>query len=231
MVVLSVSLDNAVGRAIFYGSGRARYEPKISRLLAEELLPGDVFVDGGASFGWYTALATELVGESGAIYSIEANRMRARVLAHDIRRARVAGTCVVAAGLGAAPGRGQLRLPTAGSDEYQRTLAAVPGGSSTREYETEVITLDSLRLPRLDVLKLDIEGAEFDALLGARETLLQYEPKLLLIEAIDENLNRFGRTVEDLTALLASLGYAYEEVGGPEEAPMWACRPVDQHRS
>jgi hypothetical protein len=132
---------------------------------------------------------------------------------------------VVGAALGAAAGRAVLLLPERDSDEYQRTIATVGDVQTADGYDTEVITLDSLELPRLDVLKLDIEGAECDALLGARETLVRCRPRLLLVEVIEENLARFGRTGDDLASLLESFDYSHEQVGGPYEAPMWTCRP------
>ena len=52
------------------------------------------------------------------------------------------------------------------------------------EVEVETTTIDQLvdelRLPRVDVLKLDIEGAERDALKGARSTLERFRPRLLI---------------------------------------------------
>ena len=57
-------------------------------------------------------------------------------------------------------------------------------GQTLKEFsEVQQITLDSLALERLDLLKIDVEGMEFETLAGAETTISQHRP-LLLIEAI-----------------------------------------------
>lgn len=63
-----------------------------------------------------------------------------------------------------------------------------------------------LGLSRVDVLKADVEGAELLVLRGARETLLRFKP-LVLLEIVPRQLANMGTSVEEVEALLASLGY------------------------
>jgi hypothetical protein len=72
-------------------------------------------------------------------------------------------------------------------------------------------TLDDLvlrhGLDRVDVIKLDLEGGEADALEGTRAVLERDRP-LLLVEAEDERLASQGRTKAELLDAIARLGYA-----------------------
>ncbi len=63
-----------------------------------------------------------------------------------------------------------------------------------------------LGLNRLDVMKVDVEGAEYLVLRGARETLLRFHPKLVM-EVEPFQLVNMKTSVEDLVSLLKDLGY------------------------
>jgi FkbM family methyltransferase len=224
-IVLSVTLEDHVGRAIFYGRGPLRYEPEATKVLLRELRSGDSFLDGGASFGWYTALAVMLVGPNGTVCSVEANGARARVLGDALRRGKIGNATVIDGALGASPGWALLGQPFGDARESQNLVGLAHADFVTAGAQVEVITLDSLELQRLDVVKLDIEGSEVDAILGASETIRRTRPRLMLIEALGDNLGRRGRTLEDLGASLDAVGYTHGYLAAqPEDAPMWVCR-------
>lgn len=75
----------------------------------------------------------------------------------------------------------------------------------------QAIPLDSLKLQSCGLLKLDIEGAEYKALIGARETIKRCRP--VIIVEVDKHGSRFGVTDQDTVALIESMGYklAYEQ--------------------
>jgi len=77
-----------------------------------------------------------------------------------------------------------------------------------------MVALDSLNLDACDLLKLDLEGAEHDALLGAAETIHRFRPVLIL--EIDGHGRRFGHSIEETEALLESFGYAPDLRRGPD---------------
>ena len=60
----------------------------------------------------------------------------------------------------------------------------------------------------MDVLKLDVEGAEYEALFGAKEMLERSTDLLVLVEICDRHLERFNRTREDVVRLLRNHGYS-----------------------
>jgi hypothetical protein len=62
-------------------------------------------------------------------------------------------------------------------------------------------------LNRIDVIKVDVEGAEYLVLRGARETLLRFHPKLV-VEVDRFQLANMKATVEDLFSLVKELGYS-----------------------
>ena len=74
----------------------------------------------------------------------------------------------------------------------------------------EMVPIDSLNLDNVDFLKLDVEGYEYNALLGASETLKRCNP-VVLIE-VNGLAQRYGFNDEDAKEYLVSLGYKLQEV-------------------
>jgi len=115
--------------------------------------------------------------------------------------------------LGAAAGRMALSVPVVGgvaqeqwaslAKDYQAIRAADPRVEAIRRVEVEVLALDSLALPDVTAIKVDVEGAEAEMLLGAADTLRRCRP-VLSVEI--EERHRAGSTRE-VPRLLAGLGY------------------------
>ncbi|MBY0339371.1 MAG: FkbM family methyltransferase [Acetobacteraceae bacterium] len=110
--------------------------------------------------------------------------------------------------VGDTPGEVALRVPLVDGEpaEQWASLAkdyAAHAGLGWREWRVPVITLDSLALPDVTAIKLDVEGHEYEALRGARETLLRCRP-VLSIEL--EERHREGSTWA-VPAYLDALGY------------------------
>ena len=59
---------------------------------------------------------------------------------------------------------------------------------------------------RVDVIKIDVEGAELLVLKGAQETLARYHPTLL-IEIVDRQLRQMGTSAAEVTQFLTARGY------------------------
>lgn len=84
--------------------------------------------------------------------------------------------------------------------------------------EVEARTLDSFDFDAVDLIKLDIQGAEYAALLGARETILRHRP-VILVEEKAASVQKVGaavnaaqvETIEKTSALLRSYGMVAKE--------------------
>lgn len=199
----------------------ARYDPVERELrgVAELVPPGGVCLDVGAKHGLYGLMMAVAAGDTGRVVAFEPQPRPRRLL-------RAAAWClgarsleVVAAAVAEAPGEGRLSVPV-------RRGHAVPGraflasgalglGSNAefgrhRELAVRTVTLDgwveARGLERVDVVKIDVEGAEPRVLDGAAALLERWHPHLLL-EVEDRHLERFGQDAETLFDRLGSLGY------------------------
>jgi FkbM family methyltransferase len=153
-----------------------------ARFLHFFLSSRSVFVDVGAHSGAYAAVIEPIVGPRSMVL-VEPLPGLAEVL-----RARFPSSRVVAAALSDRRGSATIKIPSIDGRAYP-TRATLndhdePGQSGSEELEVEVRTLDDLvaelRLRRIDVLKVDVEGHELELLAGGWRTIGRLRPIVLI---------------------------------------------------
>lgn len=212
------------------------FEPNEFALLDRLLRPGMVFLDGGANEGAYAVFASARVGPAGRVIAVEPSPREIGRLRRNLALNDAGNVEVVEAAL--AEELGSLTL-TVAADEHsgQNTLGAFvyEGVKSVDTRAVTATTLDDLvaqhKLTALDIVKLDLEGAELRALRGAHLLLGELKP-LLLIEASEVALNRQGGSSAALIDLLREENYVvlvFDEESG-EPAPLRsAARPLSNN--
>lgn len=187
------------------------YEPQETWLVREILQPGMSFVDVGANWGYFTLLAAHLVGVQGRILSLEPDpRMFAR-LQENIECNRLSQ--VTALPIAAAATAEKLTL--AGYDEVggnfgiSRLVSGVL--PPTISFQVEAVALDDLldaqQLEAVDLMKMDIEGAEAFALVGLERSLRLGRIKRLLLELHPVQLEEMGASAQAVMQVLSQAGY------------------------
>jgi FkbM family methyltransferase len=108
--------------------------------------------------------------------------------------------------LGAAPGT--IRIDARPTDNSGNARVSDDGEG------VEVVTLDSLGLLNIDLLKIDVEGYEYEVLLGGEQTIRAQKP-VMVVEQKPAQAERYGRGRWDAVSLLKSWGMKQkEEIGG-----------------
>ncbi len=166
--------DASVGRAVRAGL----YEPEVCAQFRRLLRPGMNVLDLGANIGFFTLLAASLVGPSGSVVAVEPNPANARLIEAS-RRANAFDQVEV---LQVAAGRahGLLVLNT---DFSNGTTAGLPDDVAVVLSAQTVPALRIDALLRRDrpvhLIKIDVEGAEYPALLGCEETIRRDRPAIV----------------------------------------------------
>jgi len=170
-------------------------------LLKSAIEPGMTIVEAGAHMGYITMQSARAAGPAGRVFAFEANPRAVPLIQRNLADNDLGDrTTVVPLALGDAPGMHAFFISGGGDTS---SLQA-PDGASER-IEVGVTTLDSWLDPAVlvDVVKLDIEGAEVAALRGMRETLDRAGPGLTLFaECNPPLLERFGSSAAELIDLL-----------------------------
>jgi FkbM family methyltransferase len=191
----------------------------LAPLLRPLLPPEGVAIDVGAHGGQVTRLLSALVPR-GQVVAVEPSSYARSVLRLALLLRGRRNVAVVAAALGAAPGVAVLATPLkrAGAMGYGAASLAPDAARPAVREAVAVVTLDALvaamALPRVDLLKIDVEGWEEAVLAGAAETLVRHRPALYL-EVARQRLERAGSAPEALWRRLEALGYRAEAVPAP----------------
>jgi len=189
------------------------YESEQTRLFERMVAPGGAVLDLGAHLGYYTLLASRLVGGAGRVYSFEPDPKNAWYLR---RHARLNGCRNVAVEESAVCDR-------PGSIRFQQGRGTGTGRvDDAGTLQVRAVRLDDFveeRGIRPAVVKIDVEGAEAAVLEGAREVLHLHRP-LLFLSTHDSGVHHACER------LLASCDYRLHPIrGGPGEA---LCFPAER---
>ncbi len=140
------------------------------------LKPGDVFVDAGANIGFYTVVASRLVGPSGRVIAIEMMPDTAAILRTTVRINELDNVTIVENALSDKPGQA-VRAAVAEGHYGQASISEDVRKAGKYEVEVKTTTLDAVLADtaRIKLVKMDLEGAEIQALRGAAAAIERIE--------------------------------------------------------
>jgi len=160
-------------------------ENGLCRLILEQCPQGGVAIDVGANYGFVTLVMAQAVGGSGQVHSFEADATIYEAFSGNIAANHLEGRC-----------------------------ASVHGFVGNVEAPPERITIDAYArragLERVDFIKIDVDGPDFEVLEGARDTLSRFRP-VVAIEMTGEQAKIVG--------LLRELGYECTDMRGGDVDP------------
>src|SRR5262245_10811267 len=216
---LVVPLDDYVHRAL---RETRDYEPETRAILERVLTPGMTMIDAGAHVGVFTLIGARAVGSGGAVHSFEADPAMAKLLERNVRRTRLDNVIVNPVALSDRPGQatffiasdaGVSSLRPAKKDLYRTRAITVPM-MSLADY------LRDHRVERVDLIKIDVEGAELSVLRSVERLLEGPHAPLLIIEFAPERQRAFGSSANELARWLRDLRYRLFRIDGSALTPL-----------
>jgi FkbM family methyltransferase len=190
--------------------------------LSEVLRPGMTFIDVGANDGLYSLFAARRVAPTGRVLALEPSLREFSRLERNIQLNKFTGILPLRVAVSNRAGIGTLRVAGFGH-EGQNTLGDFAYDIEMAGTEqVSVTTLDQIvenyRLQRLDVLKIDAEGAELAILKGGNSAIMKFRP-LILLELVEAALIHQAASRQAILSSLESAGYRFAVFGaaGPPE--------------
>ena len=189
------------------------FEPREVAFVTKFLKPGMVFFDIGANLGQYTLLGAVSVGKKGCVHSFEPSVRMFSELEYNVKLNSLSKTCVLNR-LAVADTNSIRQLSTyeAGAEVYGSLGNQHWSGKKIIGYEdVETIKIDDYfqknGIPRVDLIKMDIEGAELLALKGCEQLLSQPNGPTIILEVADINTVGFGYSPYEIWDYLGQFGY------------------------
>ncbi|MEA2384560.1 MAG: hypothetical protein QOH72_4531 [Solirubrobacteraceae bacterium] len=185
------------------------YEETEARLFERSIRPGDVVVDVGGHIGYYTLLAARAAGPNGHVYAFEPERGNFALLAANVADNGYAQR-VTAVNKAVMAQDGELRIYVSPDNAGDHHVYAV-GDDDRPSYAIEGVALDEFFAARPDktvnVVKMDVQGAEPSALRGMRGLLDVNENVLLFTELAPPSLRDAGSSAREYVEALADVGF------------------------
>ncbi|MDX2151186.1 MAG: FkbM family methyltransferase [Bryobacteraceae bacterium] len=186
------------------------YEPEMRRVLELYLKPGMTFIDLGANEGYFSVLASRLVGPDGFVLAIEPQSRLQAVIQRNLMENECFNVQVFQCVLAAESGRASIALSTdmntGASSLYPTARYRLPEEEVCRFSLSEFFS--RRKIGRCHLMKIDIEGAEWDVLMSAGELLRQGIIANLAVEIHESVLHARGLRPEQLHQHL--LAHQYE---------------------
>ena len=187
-------------------------EVRLARLLMRHLKPGDTFVDVGGHFGYFTLLASRLVGPAGCVVAFEASRNTYAVLVENVRQQ----PNVTAYHLALSDQHETIsffEFPVLYNEFNSMDVDQFRNEKWFAKFPPQRIDVLATRLDDVverdnlqpAIIKIDVEGAELKVIRGAAGTLRHQRPLVVMEYLAPDRHNTAHRQA---AALLNELGYA-----------------------
>jgi len=215
--------DGAVSSTLY---AEGVWEPEETKFLAKTLQLGMVFVDVGANIGYYTVIASAIVGNTGKVFAFEPDPKNFALLQKNI----AGNYCqnVIAEQRAIAASAQRLLLYRSSNNSGDHRIYQPQGefihqhGKRRSPIAVEALSLDDYfkDIPtRINFLKMDIQGAEYGAFVGMRKTLQQNSDITILAEFWPKGLGQAGVSPQVFLDEVRGSGFKIYRLdhGGPHE--------------
>jgi len=186
--------DDGVEESIYY---TGTYEKGTLSVIKKILNKGDVFIDVGANIGLMSIFASSLVSDTGKIIAFEPNPTTMRILKSNIE---LNGLSNIETSDYAIGNTQQASKIYERKDLNRGCASLIETEKEAEVYDIQIIPLSIFfkSQQRIDLIKIDIEGYELEALEGAMDVLLGKDPPKLIVECSELRKNTHGYTTDDL---------------------------------
>ncbi|HET9096095.1 MAG TPA: FkbM family methyltransferase [Candidatus Baltobacteraceae bacterium] len=198
-----------------------KWQPLETMLYERLIRPGDFVIDVGANIGYFTVLFAELTGSGGRVLAIEPEPNNARLLRKNVeQRANAPVVTIAQTAVGSEPGTATLYVAASGNlgdnrmyfTEERHGIAAAKDRKTTEVPMTRVDDLVA-GWPRVDFIKMDIQGFEGHALKGMTGVLGSNPDVLLFTEFFPYGMRAAGIDPFEFIEQLRSFGFDIWETG------------------
>jgi FkbM family methyltransferase len=185
------------------------YEPHMVHVIKSCLKPGNMFIDLGANEGIFSVIASNVVGRAGRVLAIEPQSRLQSIIRKNLSLNGCENVEVLAVAINAESKPVTLNLSpdmNTGSTSVTRTTRypllkqQVAGVTLSELFQQQSIAI-------CDLIKIDIEGYEYEAILGSSELFRSHRIKVIALELHPEILLRRNLSTETITDFLIDCGY------------------------
>jgi FkbM family methyltransferase len=184
------------------------YEPPVTRVAQQLTSRGGTVVDAGANWGYFSLLAAAAVGDGGRVLALEPDPRHFERLTRNITLNEFSQVTPLQIAVGSCDGL--VTLIGYPDEAENRGVSRIAGTeTSTHGFEVRRTSIDALTASerRVDLVKIDVEGAEVDVLAGMRNGLAATRYASILLELHPALLREHARDPASCIEALLEYGY------------------------
>ena len=209
--LMNLDMSEPIQKSMYEG----RYE-RIQTAWVEEIFEdgGDIFIDIGASFGYYTSLASNLINKMGTVFSFEPSLRASSHLYNVIRENNLDNVKLFSYAIGDREGLTSMQIPPINFESHSPSILIRP--YQDKAWQAHLVPLISLDFffdkelveysnKSIKCIKIDVEGYEPNAIKGMKNTLKKTDN--ILVEFNSGWLDSNNSSIEELMNLITSAGF------------------------
>lgn len=193
---------------------RGEYEPSMTEVLRHFLKPSAVFLDVGANEGYFSVIASKIVGSSGRVIAVEPQQRVGNVIQKNLEINGINNTILVADAISDVRGSASLYISpdtnTGSTGLVNSTRYSLPTQTIRTITLTDLLEKNSIR--NADLMKMDIEGYEYEAIIGSPDVFKEKRIKAIALEVHPKLLSQRGLKPDDIYNFLKSCGYVQDSI-------------------
>ena len=159
------------------------WEPKTTKFIKDNLKKGQVFYDIGANVGYFSLLASKLVGGRGTVYSFEPNPENIKYLEKNIKTNKLRNITVTPKAVMDVSGNVELRYGVSPGQ------TGISGAGA--KFSVDSVAIDDLKFRQPDFIKIDVEGSEMNVLRGMEKLLGTDKELTIIVESFNQDAVEF----------------------------------------
>lgn len=209
-LLLNVNIAELVGGDIYFG---VEFEPDEMSVMRSVLQPGMTFFDIGANYGYFSLVASRLVGSQGMVHAFEPAGFAYRAFFENIKLNNASNVVANRVAVSDKSGENDLYI---NRESGLTSLGKTERGQVRGVEKIQCITLDEYvsinKIQQVDFIKLDVEGFEGHVLRGASHVISNFPDLVILCELAEKNYHPLGFSVNAVINWIRSKGYLVWEI-------------------
>ncbi|MBS0205671.1 MAG: FkbM family methyltransferase [Planctomycetes bacterium] len=208
---MDIGIVDAIERELWVGG---EWDTNVKNALFATLRKGDAFLDLGANIGYFSLLASKIVGDSGTVVSVEPSIRALRKLTHHLWLNHCRNVVVLSCAAGDC--WKQVAMGLANESNIGGSALLTAGAVTQRTEPVMLAPVDDLLESvdfRLRMIKVDLEGFELAALRGCRRLIAKHRP-FIVCEVTEKFLAKYGDSAKKLVEFFRDLDYEVRSLYG-----------------
>lgn len=206
-IKFNLDMDKAVDKRLYLNG----FEKEIIEYYSKLLKKGDVVLDVGANIGIYSLIAGKKIGAKGKVYGFEPADIAFEKFQYHIDLNGLKNIVPIKSGVSNYTGKSEFNIC---EDDAFNSLGDKPLKEIISKKTIDIVSIDDFvlhnNINKVDIIKVDTEGAEFLVFEGAKKTLQKDKPSLFF-EYNPEAIEGFDNDSINLINLLRAFGYSLYE--------------------